>query len=107
MIAFFLRLLSAVSLAVAVVIAVLDGARSIADRALALTPLGEALAEMLPMAGEGGASSLPRWAAALVDPLITALLTLPAAAAFAGAALALYILAGVLAPQRNRYLAQR
>jgi hypothetical protein len=96
-----LRVLATLSLAVAVVMAVLDAARSIAADALALNSIGDFWLSLSPdsLEGlrEGVVESLPGLA---WDPVVTTLLSVPASAMFALLALLLYM-AG--RPARRRH----
>jgi hypothetical protein len=96
-----LRVLATLSLAVAVIMAVLDAARSIAADALALNSIGDFWLSLSPDSldglREGLVESLPGLA---WDPVVTTLLSVPASAVFATIALLLYI-AG--RPARRRH----
>lgn len=95
-----LRLLSLVFLALAVIVGVLDAARSIAAERLVLAPLGTVWRETLPGLLDALEATLADTAPAFVwDPLMTGLLALPAVAVFSVVA-ALMALAG--RPRRRR-----
>jgi hypothetical protein len=80
---FLVRLIGLIALAGAFAAAVMDGARSIANDALSITPLGAALARLAPAKFE----QLPALAAKihpkLWDPVLLDLLYIPAAVALA------------------------
>jgi hypothetical protein len=90
MVRFVFRLLATVSLAVAVVLAVLDATRSVAASRLVLTPLGESWKAASPHTLENARLAVEsRWPF-LWDTAVAWLLAAPGAAMFALLALLLY-----------------
>ena len=107
MIRSFLRLLSMVALAVAVIMAVLDATRSIAAEALVTTPLATSWAALSPATLAGFedlvSGNLPAF---FWDPVALALLGLPGFVVFAGLALLLSV-AGHRPARRDRFVLER
>jgi hypothetical protein len=101
MLRFLVRALGLVALAAAFASAVIDGARSIANNALSVTPLGAALARLAPAKME----QLPALAAKihpkLWDPVLIDVLYVPTSVALAVVGIALMALAS-LGRERRR-----
>ena len=102
MIRFIFRVLATLSLAVAVIMAVIDATRSIAASIWVLTPLAESWQAVSPdtfaaAAGFVTKATLPM----LWDPAALALLSLPGFAVFAGLALLFYLVGR--RPERRRF----
>jgi len=102
MIRFIFRVLATLSLAVAVIMAVIDATRSIAGSAWVLTPLAESWQAVSPdsFAAAGDfvrTATLPM----LWDPAALAVLSLPGFAVFAGLALMFYLVGR--RPERRRF----
>ena len=93
MIRFFLRFLATVSLAVAVVMAVLDATRTIAVGDWVMTPLGASWMAVSPDTLEKTQTAVETMLHPFLwDPVVLGLLKLPGFAAFALLALLLYAL---------------
>ena len=99
MLRFLVRAIGLVALAGAFAAAVMDGARSIANDTLSLTPVGAALARLAPTKF----AQLPAWAARinpkLWDPVLLDALYVPTCVALAAAGA---ILVALAAPGRER-----
>lgn len=94
-----LRLLSMITLAVAVIMAVLDATRSIAAETIVWTPLGESWAAVSPSTLAGLEDAVVQGLPPFVwDPVVTGLLALPGFAV----ALALSLLLGFAGRRRMR-----
>jgi hypothetical protein len=96
---FLIRALGFLALAGAFVLAVEDGARSLANGALSLTPLGASLARMAPQKFQGLPALVSRVSPKLWDPVLIHALWLPTSVALliVGA-----LLAGLASPRRGR-----
>jgi hypothetical protein len=96
---FLIRALGFLALAGAFVIAVEDGARSLANGALSLTPLGASLAKLAPQKFEALPALAAKISPKLWDPVLIHALWLPTSAALLilGA-----LLAGLASPRRVR-----
>lgn len=91
MIRFLFRLLATVSLAVAVIMAVLDATRTVAAGSLVTTPLGASWLEVSPATLESARAAVETWLhPALWDPVAVSVLELPGFAVFALIAFLLY-----------------
>jgi hypothetical protein len=91
MIRFLFRFLATVSLAVAVVMAVLDATRTIAAGDWVLTPLGASWMSVSPGTLAATQATIESWLhPALWDPLALSILKLPGFAVFSVLALVLY-----------------
>lgn len=83
MIRFFIRFLAVVSLAVAVILAVIDATRSIAAADLVLTPLGSSWFAASPATLNLAQAVVQRYVfPALWDPVVVSILNLPGFAVF-------------------------
>jgi hypothetical protein len=100
MLRFLARALGLIALAAAFAAAVMDGARSIANNSLAMTPLGTTLAHIAPVKS----AQLPALAAKihpkLWDPVLIDILWVPTSVILAGIGIALVALASVRARRR-------
>ncbi|RST87753.1 hypothetical protein EJC49_03850 [Aquibium carbonis] len=93
MIRFFFRFLSVVSLAVAVILAVIDATRSIAASELVLTPLGTSWFAVSPETLNLAQAVVQRHVfPALWDPILVTILTLPGFVVFLALALLFYMI---------------
>lgn len=93
MIRFFFRALATFSLAVAVVMAVLDATRSIASDMIVLTPLSESWQTVFPASyGAAEAAVSEVLVPYMWDPLILTLLSAPGFAVFVVLALLFYMI---------------
>ncbi|MCO5064052.1 MAG: hypothetical protein M9924_06500 [Rhizobiaceae bacterium] len=90
MIRFFFRLLAIFTLAGAVVMAVLDATRTVANSSLTMTPLGESWSAAFPATLESLRLFLETHAPWLWDPAFAALLKLPGFLVLAVIAFLLY-----------------
>ncbi len=90
MIRFLFRMLATISLAVAVILAVLDATRSVAVSKLVLTPLGESWRTASPDTFAAAQSSIEHYSKFMWDPVMVWLLAMPGAVVFAVLALVLY-----------------
>ncbi len=89
MLRFLVRALGWLALAGAFAVAVMDGARSIANEALLLTPLGATLARLAPAKFEQLPGLATRIHPKLWDPLLLDALYVPTSAVLAGVGIAL------------------
>ncbi len=87
-----LRIVATASLAAAVILAVVDATRSLAQNALVTTPLGVTWEAMSPSTLAALQRNLSGAMDALWDPVTVSLLALPGFAVFAGIALIFFIL---------------
>src|SRR5262245_59192556 len=92
MIRFLFRLAATVSLAVAVVMAVIDATRTVATGRFVTTPLGTSWMSVSPETLEKAHDSIARFMPALWDPVTLTVLKAPGFALFALLALLLYAL---------------
>ena len=93
MIRFLFRFLSAIALAIAVIMAVLDATRTIAASALVMTPLGVSWRAMSPDTLEAAQAFVTGTLHPLVwDPGVVAVLALPGFVVFAGLSLILFVI---------------
>ncbi|MDZ5697240.1 hypothetical protein [Chelativorans sp. M5D2P16] len=99
---FVLRLLSMLSLAVAVIMAVVDATRTVAVEALTFTPLGESWRAVSPETYRSVGDAVIDVHPWLWDPVATAILSLPGWAVFAALALVFYA-AGHRRPRHGTY----
>jgi hypothetical protein len=106
MIRFLFRFLATVSLAVAVVMAVLDATRTIAAGDWVMTPLGSSWISVSPDTLEKAQAAVRALLPALWDPVTLAVLKLPGFAVFGVLALLLYV-AGRKPARRLDPFAQR
>jgi hypothetical protein len=90
MIRLLFRLLATVSLAIAVILAVLDATRSVAVSRLVLTPLGDSLKAAAPNAFENARIAVEGSWPFLWDTIVVWLLAAPGPLVFAFLALILY-----------------
>ena len=91
MIRFLFRLLATVSLAVAVIMAVLDATRTVAAGSLVTTPLGTSWLAVSPATLESTQAAVQTWLhPALWDPTAISILKLPGFLVFGVIALLLY-----------------
>ena len=90
MIRFLFRLAATVSLAVAVVMAVIDATRSVATGEIAMTPLGTNWMSVSPDTFEKAHDSIAALLPALWDPVTVTVLKAPGFGVFAFLALLLY-----------------
>jgi hypothetical protein len=90
MVRLLFRLLATISLAVAVILAVLDATRSVAESRLVLTPLGESLKAAAPDALENARTAVEGNWPFLWDTIAVRLLAVPGPLVFAFLALLLY-----------------
>ena len=91
MIRFLFRLLATVSLAVAVIMAVLDATRTVAAGSLVTTPLGTSWLAVSPETLESTQAAVQTWLhPALWDPAAISILKLPGFVVFGLIALLLY-----------------
>ena len=99
MLRFLIRAAGFVALAAAFVVAVGDGARSLANGALSLTPLGVSLARLAPQKFQALPALASRVSPKLWDPVLIHALWLPTSIALliAGA-----VLARLASPRRGR-----
>ena len=105
MVRFVFRLLATVSLAVAVILAVLDATRSVAMSRLVLTPFGESWKAVSPDTLEHARAAVEsRWPV-LWDMGVAWLLTVPGSILFALLALLLYAI-GHRRERRGNFAAQ-
>lgn len=100
MIRFLFRLFATISLAIAVILAVLDATRSVAVSRLVLTPLGESWRSASPDTLARGQSLIEHYSKFLWDPIMVWLLAMPGAVVFAVLALLLYAIGH--RPDRHR-----
>ena len=98
MLRFLARALGLIALAGAFSAAVYDGARSIANSALMLTPLGASLAALAPAKFAGLPATVARIHPKLWDPVLIDVLYVPTSAVLAG----IGILLAALASARRR-----
>jgi CubicO group peptidase (beta-lactamase class C family) len=103
MIRFVLRILATVSLAVAVIQAVLDATRSVAMSRLVLTPLGKSWKAVAPEALDSARAAMESHWPFFWDTIVTRVLAVPGFAVFAVLALILY--AAGHRPERRGYFA--
>jgi uncharacterized membrane protein len=90
---FFFRFLAVLSLAAAVIMAVVDATRSIADSDLVLTPLGTSWYSVSPETLNLAQAVVQRYLLpALWDPGIVTILTLPGFVVFLALALIFYLI---------------
>src|SRR3954454_10396252 len=99
MLRFLVRAIGLVALAGAFALAVMDGARSIANDTLALTPLGASLAQLAPVKFQQLPALASKIHPKLWDPALLDLLYVPTSVVLAVAGIALAALA---APRRDR-----
>jgi len=92
MIRFFFRFLATVSLAVAVVMAVLDATRTVAAGNFVLTPLGTSWMSVSPETLEKAQDSIAALYPLLWDPVAVFVLKLPGFVVFALLAFLLYVI---------------
>ncbi len=92
MLRFLVRALGLIALAGAFVAAVMDGARSIANSTLSLSPLGAALAALAPAKFAALPAQVARLNPKLWDPVLIDALYVPTSAALALAGVALMAL---------------
>lgn len=93
MIRFFFRFLAVISLAVAVILAVVDATRSIAASDLVLTPLGTSWFAVSPETLNLAQAMVQRYVfPALWDPVIVTILTLPGFVVFLVLALLFFMI---------------
>lgn len=107
MVRFIFRLLAAVSLAVAVIMAVMDATRSIAISKFDPTPLGGTWFEYAPSSLDALKSTLMQSAPFLWDPAMLALLKVPGFVIFAALALLLYAIGHRPQPAARRFAVGR
>lgn len=107
MVRFIFRLLAAVSLAVAVIMAVMDATRSIAISKFDPTPLGGTWFEYAPSSLDALKSTLMQSAPFLWDPAMLALLKVPGFVIFAALALLLYAIGHRPQPVARRFAVGR
>lgn len=100
MVRFLFRLLATISLAVAVILSVLDATRSVAVSRLVLTPLGDTLKAAAPGMLENAHRAAERSWPFLWDTIVVRLLAAPGPLVFAVLALALYAIGH--RPERRR-----
>jgi hypothetical protein len=99
MLRFFIRMVGLIALAGAFALAVMDGARSIANDALLLTPLGAALARLAPAKFQQLPALVSKIHPKLWDPALLDLLYIPT---FIVLAVVGFALAALAAPRRDR-----
>lgn len=93
MIRFLFRLLGLLSLSIAVILAVLDGARSVAASRLVLTPLGTSWYSISPDSLNGAQAGIQRYLhPSIWDPYMIWLLNQPGAIVLAILAMIFYML---------------
>jgi hypothetical protein len=92
MIRFLFRFLATISLAVAVVMAVIDATRTVAANDWVMTPLGASWMAVSPDTLDKAQSALAAIHPALWDPIMLFVLKAPGFVVFAGLALLLYAL---------------
>lgn len=107
MIRYLLRLLAMIALAVAVILAVVDATRSVAESQLVMTPLAQSWSELSP----NSIAAFRAWVEAKLhpavwDPVLAAVVALPGFAVFGLIALLLYAL-GRRPQRRPRRLTAR
>jgi len=107
MVRFIFRLLAAASLAVAVIMAVMDATRSIAISKFDPTPLGGTWFEYAPSSLDALKSTLTQSAPFLWDPAMLALLKVPGFVIFAALALLLYAIGHRPQPAARRFAVGR
>ena len=100
MVRFLFRLLATISLAVAVILSVLDATRSVAVSRLVLTPLGDTLRAAAPRMLENAHAAAERSWPFLWDTVAVRLLAAPGPLVFAALALVLYAIGH--RPERRR-----
>ena len=97
MLRFLVRALGWIGLAGAFAVAVMDGARSIANDALSLTPLGATLARLAPAKFEQLPGLVAKIHPKLWDPVLLDVLYVPTSVVLAGVGI---LLAAAAAPRR-------
>ena len=99
MLRFFVRAFGLLALAGAFALAIMDGARSLANSAVSLTPLGSSLARLSPAKFEQLPALASKISPKLWDPVLLDLLWVPTSAVLAVVGVLLMALA---APRRER-----